>query len=248
VARVCGVALLLGVVATAGCATHSRATTAPAPATAISPAARNDIHWFRSSAEYRGITIEVYRAAAARLPDLARGLGAGTWAVILDADETVLDNSLHERRLADRNESFTESEWTRWVREGAATAIPGAVDFTRLVHRLGGRVAIVTNRADSLCAPTRENLRAVGIEADIVLCQPGTESDKNPRFERIQHGTAVSGVPALDVVEWVGDNIQDFPNLNQSIRDTPGRYADFGLRFFLLSNPMYGSWTRNAEP
>ena len=248
--RVHGVSLLLGVVAAAGCATHSRTTAAPAPTPtpAISPAARNDIHWFRSSAEYRGIAIEVYRTATARLPELARGLGAGAWAVILDADETVLDNSLHERRLADRNEGFTEPEWTRWVRERAATAIPGAVDFTRQVHRLGGRVAIVTNRADSLCAPTRENLRAVGIEADIVLCQPGTESDKNPRFQRIQQGTAVTGIPALEVVEWVGDNIQDFPELNQSIRDTPGRYADFGLRFFLLPNPMYGSWTRNPEP
>jgi 5'-nucleotidase (lipoprotein e(P4) family) len=234
------------VVATAACASHPRTTLAPNPALAAAP--RNDIHWFRSSAEYRGIVIEVYRTAATRLTELVRGLPAGTWAVILDADETVLDNSLHERRLADRNQGFTEAGWTRWVRERAATAIPGAVDFTRQVHHLGGRVAIVTNRADSLCAPTRENLHSVGIDADIVLCQPGTESDKNPRFQRIQQGTAVAGIPALDVVEWLGDNIQDFPSLNQAIRDTPARYADFGLRYFLLPNPMYGSWTRNTEP
>ncbi|HEY8061337.1 MAG TPA: HAD family acid phosphatase [Gemmatimonadales bacterium] len=244
--RLRGVALFLGVVATAGCAAHPRATAAPTPA--LSPGSRNDIHWFRSSAEYRGIVIEIYRTAAARLTGLTRGRQAGTWAVILDADETVLDNSLHERRLADRNQGFTEAAWTRWVRERAANAIPGAVDFTRQVHQLGGRVAIVTNRADSLCAPTRENLRSVGIEADIVLCQPGTESDKNPRFQRIQQGTAMAGIPALDVVEWLGDNIQDFPDLDQSIRDSPVRYADFGLRFFLLPNPMYGSWTGNAEP
>ena len=205
---------------------------APAPTPALSPAPRNDIHWFRSSAEYRGIVIEVYRTATARLPELASGLRAGTWAVILDADETVLDNSLHERRLADRNQGFTEAEWTRWVRERAATAIPGAVDFTRQVHRLGGRVAIVTNRADSLCAPTRENLHTVGIDADIVLCQPGTESDKNPRFQRIRQGTAVAGIPALDVVEWVGDNIQDFPNLNQSIRDVAGALRRFRRAIF----------------
>jgi 5'-nucleotidase (lipoprotein e(P4) family) len=245
VKRVRGVGLTL-MLASAGCTSHPRATSAPVPA--LSPAVRNDIHWFRSSAEYRGIVLEVYRTAAARVTELARGLRVGAWGVILDADETVLDNSLHERRLADRNQGFTETEWTRWVRERAATAIPGAVEFTRQVHQLGGRVAIVTNRADSLCVPTRENLRNVGIEADIVLCQPGAESDKNPRFQRIQQGTAAPGIPALDVVEWLGDNIQDFPNLNQSVRDAPARYADFGLRYFLLPNPMYGSWTKNPEP
>lgn len=237
---------LVLLLAVAGCTSHPNVN--PAPKAAMAPPARNDIHWFRSSAEYRGIALEVYRTAAYRLPDLVRGLGVGTWAVILDADETVLDNSLHERRLADRNEGFTEVAWSRWVRERAATAVPGAVDFTRKVHTLGGRVAIVTNRADSLCAPTRDNLHSVGIEADIVLCQPGAESDKNPRFQRIQHGTAVAGVPPLSVVEWLGDNIQDFPNLTQAIRDRPGSYADFGARYFLLPNPMYGSWTRNVEP
>jgi 5'-nucleotidase (lipoprotein e(P4) family) len=210
--------------------------------------ARKDIHWFRSSAEYRGIALEVYRDAGAHLTELTRGLAPGAWAVILDADETVLDNSLHERRLADRNESFTETEWARWVRERAATAVPGAVEFTRKVQALGGRVAIVTNRADSLCAPTRDNLKSIGIDADVVLCQPGVESNKNPRFQKIQSGTAAGGLPALTVVEWLGDNIQDFPDLTQAVRTVAGGYADFGIRYFLLPNPMYGSWEKNPEP
>ena len=232
------------VLALAACTPHA---TVPPPQPAPA-AARNDIHWFRASAEYRGIALQTYLAAGDRLTELARTHRNGSWAVIMDADETVLDNSLHERRLADRHEGFTESEWSRWVREKAATAVPGAVAFTRVVHALGGRVAIVTNRADSLCAPTRENLKQVGIEADVVLCQPGSESDKNPRFRRIEQGTAAPGIPPLDVLEWLGDNILDFPDLNQSIRDTPDRYRDFGLRFFLLPNPMYGSWSRNPEP
>jgi 5'-nucleotidase (lipoprotein e(P4) family) len=210
--------------------------------------ARKDIHWFRSSAEYRGIALEVYRDAGEHLADLSRGLAPGAWAVILDADETVLDNSLHERRLADRNESFTETEWARWVRERAATAVPGAVEFTRKVRALGGRVAIVTNRADSLCAPTRDNLKSIGVDADVVLCQPGTESNKNPRFQKIQNGTAAAGLAALKVVEWLGDNIQDFPDLTQAVRTVAGGYADFGTRYFLLPNPMYGSWEKNPEP
>lgn len=233
----CGAIVLL-----AACASPPRPQPVPAAVT------RNDIHWVRSSAEYRGIAIEIYRDAADQLPALTANLPRERWAVILDADETVLDNSLSERRNADAHLQFTDSGWTRWVHQAAATAVPGAVDFVRQVHALGGRVAIVTNRVDSLCAVTRTNLVQVGIAADIVLCESAQGSDKNARFDAIERGTAAPGLPALTVVEWIGDNIQDFPHLTQAIRDQPGAYADFGRRYFLLPNPMYGSWEHNPEP
>lgn len=242
-----GAALL--VITGVGCTTsHRPPVTVPAPAAAPAPSQRNDIHWFRSSAEYRGLAIEIYRSASEHLPDLIRGEQAGLWAVILDADETVLDNSLNERRDADRGASFSEAEWAVWVRRRAATAIPGAVDYTRRVRQLGGKVVIVTNRVDSLCAPTRENLHAVGIDADLVLCTSPGEINKNPRFQRVQNGTAAPGLPALHVIEWLGDNIEDFPGLTQSVRTRAAGYSDFGVRYFLLPNPMYGSWVGNAEP
>jgi predicted secreted acid phosphatase len=109
-------------------------------------------------------------------------------------------------------------------------------------------VAIVTNRADSLCAPTRANLQSAGIEADIVLCQPGGESDKNPRFRRIQTGNAVAGIAALNVVAWFGDNILDFPNMSQAARNDARALDEFGRRYFILPNPMYGSWQQVREP
>jgi 5'-nucleotidase (lipoprotein e(P4) family) len=237
---------LIGMVFVAACATHTPAATAPQPMASTTASVRKDLHWFRASAEYRGITREVYRDAGEHLAGLIHGMASGSWAVILDADETVLDNSLHERRLADAGKTFNEGEWAGWVRERAATAIPGAVEFTRLVREMGGRVAIVTNRADSLCGPTRENLAKIGVTADIVLCQDGP-GDKNPRFQRVANGTAAAGIPALHVVEWIGDNIQDFPNLTQAIRSVSDGYANFGVRYFLLPNPMYGSWEKNVE-
>lgn len=238
--------IALAVVALAACAGHAPVSTAPQPMASTAAVARKDIHWFRASAEYRGIAREVYRDAGDHLAGLTRGMVPGSWAVILDADETLLDNSLNERRLADQGKSYSETEWAAWVRERAATAIPGAVEFTRLVQRMGGRVAIVTNRADSLCAPTRDNLVKVGVRADIVLCQTGS-GDKNARFQRVADGTAAPGIPALHVVEWIGDNIQDFPGLTQAIRSDPDGYASFGVRYFLLPNPMYGSWEKNVE-
>ena len=182
--------------------------------------------------------------AGERLPALAAGRAAGTWAVILDADETVLDNSEYQRRRALLDSGYTSASWDAWVRERAATAVPGALDFLRRVRAAGGRVAIVTNRAEATCDATRENLRALGAESDVVLCQAPGEGDKNPRFRRVETGDR-TGLPALAVVAWVGDNIQDFPGLAQTARDAPAALADFGRRFFILPNPMYGSWERN---
>jgi acid phosphatase len=207
----------------------------------------NDIRWVRLSAEYRAITQQVYRAALERVIALAGDRSAGTWAVVLDADETVLDNSEYQRRRTALDSGYTEPSWSAWVRERAARAVPGAVEFIRGVRAQGGRIAIVTNRADSLCAATRENLRALTIDADLVLCQASGESDKNPRFRRVENGTAAPGVGPLAVVAWVGDNIQDFPGLRQTARGDSAALADFGNRYFILPNPMYGSWERLPE-
>ncbi len=215
--------------------------TAPATPAAERPLP-NEVRWFRNSAEYRALALEVYSSAATRLPALANGLPASTWAVILDADETVLDNSEYQRRRAVLDSGFTDDSWTDWVNERRAVAVPGAVDFTKFVHALGGRVVIVTNRSLGVCDATRANLAAIGVLPDMLLCQPKGESNKNPRFQRVQDGTAESGVPALKVVAWVGDNIQDFPNLTQAARNDPAALAEFGRKYFVLPNPMYGSW------
>jgi 5'-nucleotidase (lipoprotein e(P4) family) len=229
-------------VSTAACASPRSVPVAPLPSPAASDSLPNDVKWVRSSAEYRALTREVYAMAGERLPELVHEVPARRWAVILDADETVLDNSEYQRRLAVAHAPFDAKSWTAWVNERAAPAVPGALGFTRLVRSLGGRVAIVTNRSMAECDATRENLRGVGIEADVVLCQPAGEADKNPRFRRVQDGSAAPGLPALTVVEWLGDNIQDFPSLTQSVRADSAVLSQFGKSYFVLPNPMYGSW------
>lgn len=226
---------------TAACHTGAPSTT-PAPV-----AHPNDVKWVRTSAEYPALTLEVYRGATEYVRDAARGLPAGSWAVILDADETILDNSEHQRRLAVEGKQFSDQTWAPWVRARAAPALPGAVGFIRAVQAAGGRIAVVTNRADSLCADTQVNLESVGVRADLLLCQPIGPSDKNPRFEQVRLGSAVAGIGPLHVVAYVGDNIQDFPGLSQAARDTPGALDQFGRGWFILPNPMYGSWQRNAD-
>ncbi|HXT17126.1 MAG TPA: HAD family acid phosphatase [Gemmatimonadaceae bacterium] len=247
--RIQSVSIVVTFVASlSGCA-GSPATIATAAGPVVVPRALpNDVRWFRTSAEYRALARQAFQVAADRMPELSRGLASQSWAVIMDADETVLDNSEYERRRAMLDSGYTDASWVAWVNERAATAIPGAPELTRRVHSLGGRVAIVTNRADSLCAATRANLQSAGIEADLVLCQPSGQSDKNPRFERVRSGSAVAGVPALDVVAYFGDNILDFPGMTQAARNDPRALADFGRRWFILPNPMYGSWQQNRDP
>lgn len=218
------------------------------PSTTPSPTPfPDDLKWVRTSAEYPALTLEIYRAATTYVREAARGLPAGSWAVILDADETILDNSEHERRLVVEGKRFSDATWAPWARERAAPAVPGAVAFVQAVQAVGGRIAVVTNRADSLCADTRSNLESVGVRADLVLCQPIGPSDKNPRFDQVRQGSANPAIGPLRVIAFVGDNIQDFPGLSQAARDTPGALDRFGAGWFMLPNPMYGSWQRNAD-
>lgn len=207
-----------------------------------------DVHWVRAAAEYRAIFEQVYTSAEQELERLATGLGAGSWAVILDADETILDNSEYQRRRAVLDSGFTPESWTAWVRERRAAALPGAGEFVSRVRALGGRVAIVTNRSMAECDDTRANLAAVGAPADLLLCKQDGPGEKNARFAAVQGGSAEPGVPPLRVLMWVGDNIHDFPALTQAVRDSAATtFAPFGRSWFILPNPMYGSWERNSQ-
>jgi len=241
------------VTGTLACATGTvPATQQPAPA--ATPAATSQmptgIRWFAAAAEQRAAYVQTYRFATATIERLAQGRPAGSWAVILDADETVIDNSPYEIQQARIGVPYDSASWDAWVKRGAARALPGAVAFTSRVHALGGRVVIVTNRDQQYCDVSRENILRVGVPADEVLCRTDrANGSKDPRFEAVQSGTAPSTLPPLNVLMWVGDNIQDFPHLGQSIRSAPdSALAGFGEQYIVLPNPMYGSWERNPVP
>jgi len=241
-----GLSLLFsaGILACAPSATVVPSPTPADPGAAAAPWPR-DLLWARTSAEHHALFVQSFRAAGERLAELARERRRGTWAVIVDADETLVDNSEYQRRLHLRGASFDSLSWDAWVRERSATALPGAVDYATAVRELGGRVVVVTNREDDVCDPTRSNLQRIGLIVDLVLCRRGV-SDKNPRFESVRAGTAGGGLPPLEVLQWVGDNIQDFPGLAQRAREEgAAAFALFGDRYFILPNPMYGSFERN---
>jgi 5'-nucleotidase (lipoprotein e(P4) family) len=250
-----------------GCATR---TVAPPPVPAATPAPRatplvppppaplvpppppavpKSVTWTRESAEHRAVFLQTYALATRTVEATvaARRLAPGTWAVVADADETVIDNSLAELEGVTGKSAPYPEGWRAWVARQEATALPGAVAFFGRVRELGGVVAIVTNRSQRECPDTDANLRKVAIPFDALLCK-GENSDKNPRFQALAAGTAVPGLGKLEIVAFLGDNIYDFPDLSQAVRDRDdAAFAEFGRRFFVLPNPMYGSWVP-AQP
>ena len=197
------------------------------------PAISDGLHWFRDSAEQKAIYAEVYASATSAVRAASAGLAAGTWAVILDVDETILDNSDNEKQQALSVKPYDDKSWDVWVEQRKAPLLPGAKAFIDTVHgELKGRVVLVTNRPQAQCGATEDNLRAHQIPYDQILCDRVGDGNKNERFRSV--------TDTFNVLLWVGDNIRDFPGLTQQ---KPGDPSQFGKRYFVLPNTMYGSWT-----
>jgi 5'-nucleotidase (lipoprotein e(P4) family) len=164
--------------------------------------------------------------------------------VILDADETIISNVTYQLERARLGLGFSPESWNQWVRRREATPLPGAAAFLARVRALGGRIAVVTNRLASECDDTAAVFERHALVYDAMLCRAnGSASDKNPRFEAVARGQSRAGGAPLDVIAYVGDNILDFPDLTQALKaQGEAGLQPFGVRYFLVPNPMYGSW------
>lgn len=225
----------------------------------------NAVLWVQASAEYQATTETIYRAAADKL-DLAleeaqwdalvpterdnAGATAGLKpAVIMDIDETVLDNSPYQARLIRDQAQYSDPSWDLWVAEKKAKAVPGVVDFARAATQRGITIVYLSNRAVHLKDATLANLEAVGmpVASDDVFLGLGTVV---PGCE--QHGSEKNCRRRLAgqqyrVLMQFGDQLGDFvaiaantPDARTGLLDEYGDW--FGERWWMLPNPTYGSW------
>ncbi|WP_088060845.1 5'-nucleotidase, lipoprotein e(P4) family [Xanthomonas fragariae] len=234
-------------------ATPPVATTAPAGDDNL-----NAVLWMQRSEEYRAVAEQTYRAAADKL-DTA--LKQANWdalvpkersnaatglkpAVVLDVDETVLDNSPYQARLLRDGKEYDELSWDQWVAEKKATAIPGVVDFAKAASARGITLIYISNRAVHLKDATLTNLRSVGLPVadDSVFLGLGTlvqgceqsGSEKNCRRQLAGQKYRV----LMQFGDQLGDFVQVTANTGQARGALLQQYHDwFGERWWMLPNP-----------
>lgn len=223
----------------------------------------NAVKWQTTSKEYQYLTTKTYSQAQDALANKA--LPEGRWTVVLDVDETVLDNSQYQVELDKSGQRYTPTSWAKWVEREAAPLVPGVKPFLEDVLRLGGTLSLVTNRDQSLDRHTWQNLLALGlpltdantcligrVDADKAAIDHATLfNDKDLRRHQITQGTAScyspSGTrktdfPASKIIMQIGDNIEDFSGVTQEEADIGQLLELHADEYFLLPNPMYGSW------
>lgn len=261
--------LLLACFGVAGCATTGSPESPPA----------NDnmdaVLWLQSSTEYAAIAAGVYAAATTALSQTASAAAGETqtMAVVMDIDETVLDNFLYQGQLVLDDASYGSESWDRWIALRAAPAIPGAVEFIRTSQSLGVHVAFVTNRP---CRPRQDstedcpqkldtlaNLEQIGVDTSSTTlllrgerpteqCRPLLSSAEQEAGTWSSDKTSRRQCVSLDhdIVMLFGDQLGDFTEVDNAEpgRDLAAEFDDYwGKTWFMLPNPSYGGW-RPRDP
>lgn len=256
-------AMISGIIATQVYADNSipESSTQNPQCTAQKMANYNAVKWYRDSAErnaqYRQtfmIGLEKVKAKVAK-----ESLKSGSWGVIMDIDETVLDNSAYEKNNVLTCNTYSAATNYAFMEQMVSTATPGAKNFTCSIKKMGGKVVLVTNRNgnhdDKIINATVKNLEQEGLCFDnVIFAKSHDDSDKTPRFNNVIAGKysdiiATNKLKPIKVVAYFGDNIQDFPVIKQAdaLKQNPdGEYYNkFGEEYFNLPNPTYGSWEKN---
>ncbi|PWC47643.1 5-nucleotide phosphatase [Azospirillum sp. TSA6c] len=214
--------------------------------------------WMQRSVEYKANSLAVY--ALGRI-QLDKALAEKNWtaateqtgnyqdlppAVVLDLDETAMDNSAYQAGLVTTNGEFSPKSWDAWVKAEKATAVPGAVKFTQYAESKGVKVFYVTNRNADQEEPTRRNAQALGFpmggNVDTFLMskeKPDWGSAKGTRRAYI--------AKEYRIVLLFGDNFGDFSDAYNgseadSLKAFEAAKEHFGRDWLMLANPGYGSF------
>jgi acid phosphatase len=223
----------------------------------------NSVAWQQTAVEHTACYLQAWNSARRALPAALKDKSwtaaleqSGNFrklppAIIVDIDETVLDNSPGQaRQMLDGQGAFDPAIWKAWTAEKAAKALPGAADFVRLAAARRVTVFYVTNRGPEEQDDVRANLRAEGFPVaetgkpaigDTLLMageKPDWTSDKSSRRAIVAR--------FYRVIMLAGDDLNDFVPARVSLAERQARVAGreswWGERWIVLPNPMYGSW------
>lgn len=201
------------------------------------------ILWMQTSAEYRALCYQTYHLARINLDHFLKNYKKQKpLAIIVDADETVLDNTAYEAFLIGKNFGYSSDTWNPWLDAAKAQAIPGAVEFLHYASEKGVEIFYITNRRVVGYQGTEQNLKELGfpnVDKKHLLLRTDT-SNKQPRRDIVDKD--------YTIVFLMGDNLNDFLHVfaGKSVEDRFSEVekykSEWGKKFIVLPNPMYGEW------
>lgn len=242
---------------------------APAPILPDDPLLRGlDANlYMQTSAEYRAACYQAYNLALLKLKLAyaaaenrdADSRDARPMAVVMDLDETVLDNAGFQAFQLRSGIAYDQRLWDLWEERHSEhlALVPGAKEFILAAEEMKFQIFHISNRNDKFKAPAKAALARLGIPAasDDHLKFATTTSDKTSRRAEVE--------AKANVVLYIGDNLRDFDEKFRSPKleptSTPAELeaaiqtrkaavdtdrANFGEKFILLPNPAYGEWTK----
>jgi len=196
----------------------------------------NDIRWVSKSSEYKILCEQTYKNAWNNLSEILNQSNQQS-AIIMDLDETVLDNSKYQIGLTEKGESYNPESWSEWVNLKEAELVPGAKQFIDNVRLTNTTIIFLSNRMAKNELPTIENMKRLNIynEKDIFLLRIDKPDKKHVRRNEVTSGTGrLEQVGPMEVLAYFGDAFHDFPQESEN-------YI-FGQNMFMFPNPMYGKW------
>lgn len=200
-------------------------------------------NWFQTSGEAKALYIQGYNIATERLKDYLKKPHKKPYSIVLDLDETVIDNSPYEAENILRGRGFSHKTWDEWVNMKCAKAVPGAKEFLQFADKNGVKIFYISDRDDSQLEATMENLKAEGIPVqsrnNILLKSKKDKSGKVNRREFVKKHTTL--------IMLFGDNLSDFDVFSKNSIEERNNTVEklkkeFGNKFILFPNPMYGAF------
>ena len=201
-------------------------------------------YWYQSAAENAALYHQGFNIAKDRIDEIAKMKHTKKPAVVLDIDETIIDNSFFQAESIREKLPYSKERWNNWVKKEVATAVPGAIRFIEYALEKNVTVIFITNREESVRESTLRNLAAIGFPVlpnENYLFRT-TVSDKTERRAIMAE--------KYELLLFMGDNLSDFSAVfdDRSVNNGFGAVEEnsdqFGRNFIVFANPTYGDWQK----
>ena len=198
--------------------------------------------WYQNAAEVDALYQQGYNVATNKLKELLKQPTDKPYSIVLDIDETVLSNIPFQVKMIKDGTAFNPKLWDEWVQKAEAKPVAGAKEFLQFADKNKVQIYYISDRTDAQVDATIKNLEAQGLPVQgrdhLMFKKEGDKSKEGRRQEVLKH---------TNLVMLFGDNLVDFAEFStKSEADRDKMFeqlkAEFGDKFIIFPNPMYGSW------